>query len=129
MSNNISKQYDDELLGWVDSIEFYLEALDSLGDKLGDVISRNSIVGIAAKVEVYQMMLDKVVLVLNTLKKDVLGQQQLLKKEDLLIEDEMISVVMDQNQKTLRDKVQQAEKEYIDVKHHCNEFLSATLKK
>jgi len=129
MSNNISKQYDDELLGWIDSIEFYLDALDSLGDKLGDVISRNSIVDIAAKVEVYQMMLDKIELKLNTLKKEVSDQEQLLKNDNLLIDDEMISAAIDENQKTLREKTQQSEKEYIDVKHHCNEFLSATLKK
>lgn len=129
MSNSISKQYDDELAGWKHSIEFYEETLESLGDRLAEVINRNSIVDIAAKVEVYQIIIDKVIIKLKVLEKDIEQQEKAIKEDVILIDDEMITASIKENQNLLRAKTQKTEREYIDAKHECNEFLSAILKK
>lgn len=129
MSINLSKQFIDELDGWKESIEFYTETLESIGDRLAEVISRNSIVDIAAKVEVYQIMLDKMIINMKLLTNEIETQVQSIKEDVNLVDDKLITTTISENQKSLRDKIQKSEREYIDVKFECNEFLSTTLKK
>ena len=57
MASTIATYYSDELIDWNESILFYNKETDDLSQKLGDVLRRNSIVGIAEKVESQQELL------------------------------------------------------------------------
>ena len=59
MKKSVSEFYREELNSWIDSILFYLIEINKMEDRLKEVISRDGIVDIAAKVEVYQLMLNK----------------------------------------------------------------------
>ncbi len=54
MPNTIAEYYSDELADWKESIAFYTGETDELEKRLGEVIRRNSITGIAEKVEYQQ---------------------------------------------------------------------------
>ena len=60
MPTNIAEYYISELLDWNNAIIFYNEEMEEIEQKLAEVISRNSIVGIAEKVEFQQTLLNDV---------------------------------------------------------------------
>jgi hypothetical protein len=57
MSKDITQHYLDELENWGESIVFYTSSIEKLHEHLNQIIIRNSIVDIAAKVEVHQLLL------------------------------------------------------------------------
>jgi hypothetical protein len=129
MPNTIAEYYTDELLEWNKSIIFYNSEVEELTQKLGDVIRRNSIAGIAAKVEAHQTLFNRLsekFYKLQTLMKE---QEAVLKTDSTLIDDTLINTETEKQQNELRRKILVAEKEYIDVKFDCYNFLSETLNK
>ena len=60
MATTIAEYYSDELVDWNRMIAFYHHEMDEFEKKLAEVIQRNSIPNIAAKVEKEQHKLDKV---------------------------------------------------------------------
>jgi|SRR5665647_1991833 len=129
MPNTIAEYYTDEMVDWNDSITFYSEEMDELEQKLGEVIRRNSIVGIAEKVEVHQTLLNELSEKFYKLQIEIQQQEAALKTDSTLIDDTLINNETEKRQVELRSKMQAAEKEYIDVKFDCYNFLSGTLKK
>jgi hypothetical protein len=53
----------------------------------------------------------------------------LIKKNDDVIDDTMISSEIEKHQNALRKFMQQSEKKYIGIKHDCSNFISQTLGK
>ena len=100
-----------------------------LQQKLGDVLRRNSIVGIAEKVESQQELLNLASDKFYRLQIDIQQQQEFLKTYSTFIDDSFISEETEKKQTELRKQMQTMEKEYIDVKFNCYDFLSGTLKK
>jgi len=129
MATTISEYYTDELLDWNNSIVFYKNEMDEFTQKLGEVIRRNSIVGIAERVEEHQTLLNKVGDKFYRIQIDIQQQGQALKSDSTLLDDRLINTETEKRQVELRSKMQAAEKEYIDVKFTCYNFLSGTLKK
>lgn len=129
MATTISEYYTDELLDWNNSIVFYKNEMDEFTQKLGDVIRRNSIVGIAERVEEHQTLLNKVGDKFYRIQIEIQQQGQALKSDSTLLDDRLINTETEKRQVELRSKMQAAEKEYIDVKFTCYNFLSGTLKK
>lgn len=129
MPNTIAEYYTDEMVDWNDSITFYSEEMDELEQKLGEVIRRDSIVGIAEKVEVHQTLLNELSEKFYKLQIEIQQQEAALKTDSTLIDDTLINNETEKRQVELRSKMQAAEKEYIDVKFDCYNFLSGTLKK
>jgi len=129
MAITISEYYTDELLDWNNSIVFYKNEMDEFTQKLGEVIRRNSIVGIAERVEEHQALLNKVGDKFYRIQIDIQQQGQALKSDSTLLDDRLINTETEKRQVELRSKMQAAEKEYIDVKFTCYNFLSGTLKK
>ncbi|HEY8659940.1 MAG TPA: hypothetical protein VIL78_12960 [Hanamia sp.] len=129
MATTISEYYTDELLDWNNSIVFYKNEMDEFTQKLGEVIRRNSIVGIAERVEEHQALLNKVGDKFYRIQIDIQQQGQALKSDSTLLDDRLINTETEKRQVELRSKMQAAEKEYIDVKFTCYNFLSGTLKK
>lgn len=129
MATSIAEYYSDELVDWNRQIAFYDQEMHEFELKLAEVIGRNSIPHIAAKVEVQQQKLDAVAGKFESLRVDIQQQQASLKTDSTLIDDSLIRTGMEKQQNELRRSMQQAEKEYIDVKYDCYNFLSETLRK
>ena len=129
MPNTIAEYYIDELLEWNKTINFYNGEVEEFTQKLGDIIRRNSIPGIAARVEAHQTLLNRLSEKFYKLQMLMKEQEAVLKTDSTLIDDTLINTETEKRQNELRRKMQAAEKEYIDVKFDCYNFLSETLKK
>jgi hypothetical protein len=129
MSNTIAEYYADELVDWNHAITFYDEELEILGKKLGEVLRRNSIVDIAGKVEAQQKSLDKVSEKFYKLKVEFEQQEEVLRTDSTFIDNTFINADTEKRQDEYRNKMLEAEKEYIEAKFDCYHFLSGTLKK
>ncbi|QEC66255.1 hypothetical protein FRZ67_02635 [Panacibacter ginsenosidivorans] len=129
MPNTIAEYYTDELVDWNNAIVFYNNEMDEFDHKLAEVISRNSIVGIAEKVEAHQSLLNKVSEKFYKLEMEIQQQETALKTDSMLIDNASINDTIEKRQMELRSKIQAAEKEYIDIKFGCYNFLSDTLRK
>lgn len=129
MPNTIAEYYIDELLEWNKSIIFYNGEVEEFTLKLGDVIRRNSIPGIAARVEAHQILFNRLSEKFYKLQMMMKEQEGVLKTDSTLIDDTLINNETEKRQNELRRKMLAAEKEYIDVKFDCYNFLSETLKK
>lgn len=128
MPTTIAEYYTDELSDWNDSIIFYNEEMNDLTQKLAEVIQRNSIEGIAKRVEAQQDQLNGLSDKLYMLQIKMDQQQGALKTGSTYIDNGLIDEEIEQRQLDLRQKMLAAGKEYIDVKFTCNEFLSGILK-
>lgn len=129
MKKQISEYYYEELNAWEKSISFYKVEMKIVEDKLQEIILRNTIVDIAAKVEAHQVLLNEIKDNFKTLSVEIISQQEKLKPDIKLIADELMNSVTELLQTNLRKKLQKCEKEYIDIKYYCYDFISETLKK
>jgi hypothetical protein len=129
MATNIAEYYTEELIGWTNSIHFYTEEIDQIEEKLAEIIRRNSITDIAEKVEAQQIFLDEVSEKFSRLLFEFKDQEALLKKDGEFKEDNLIDLKTEDTQTDLRRKMKEMEKDYIDVKFNCANFLLGTLKK
>lgn len=129
MPNTIAEYYTDELLEWNHSIIFYINEIDELEQKLEAVIRRNSIVGIASKVEAHQILLNRLSDKFEKLQTEIQQQEEALKTDSTLLDNTSISNEIEKQQVELRRQMQAAEKGFIDIKFDCYNFLSGTLKK
>jgi hypothetical protein len=129
MAATIAGYFSDELVDWNRMIAFYHHEMDEFKKKLAEVIQRNSIPNIAAKVEKEQHKLDNVSEIFHQLQVKIHQQQSSLKTDSTLIDDSLIQAGIEKQQNDLRRNMQQTEKEYIDTKYACSDFLSETLRK
>ena len=129
MATSLAKYYMDELVDWNRAIASYLEELNEFELKLGEVIQRNTIPDIAAKVDDQQNKLNQVSGKFHSLPGLIQQQKIVLKTDNAFIEDALLTAETEKQQNELRRIMQQTEKEYIEKKHECNNFLSGTMKK
>lgn len=129
MPNIKAEYYSDELLDWNDSIDFNNDEMDLLTQRLTEVIRRDSIVDIAAKVEVHQARINGLLHEFQKLQFEIEQQEAALTIDDVLVEDTLINTETEKRQALLRSNMQATEKKYIDVKFGCYHFLSGMLKK
>ena len=128
MTINIARHFDDELNGFNDSLHFYLSEIHLLEKNLGEIITRNSVVDIAAKVEVHQLLLDNITSKIKSLQAEISDQKVKLKHNDQYLSDSEISVQLETEHASLLRRVKNIEVEFIDLKYYCNAFLSEILK-
>ncbi|SDN12844.1 hypothetical protein SAMN05421813_14511 [Daejeonella rubra] len=128
MATSIAEHYSDELDNWVQSLNLYTIEMDLLESKLYEIVRRNCIVGIAEKVNTYQVRLSNLSEKFDSLLETIEQQEEELKIDDKLVEDSLINYETEKQQSELRTKMQEIEKKYIDVKYDCNNFLTESLK-
>ena len=129
MRKKIASFYDEELNSWIEAINYFILEITELEKRLEDIIYRNNIVEIAAKVSVHQLILNKSKVKYLNLKDEFLKQKTILKTNEILIEDSMITKEIEKSMKDYSLQIKQMEKQFADVKYICNEFLSDMLKK
>lgn len=128
-SNTLSKYFSDELIEWRALVDFYLSEIKLFSPKFSYVVHRNSIIGIAEKVESHHIRLNQVKEKINKILKEITLQESVLYPNKSLINDEQVTREIDKFQTDLRTKIQSVEKEYVDVKFDSYFFLSSVLKK
>jgi ABC-type phosphate transport system auxiliary subunit len=128
MATSIAEHYSDELDNWVQSLNFYNIEMDLLESKLYEIVRRNCIVGIAEKVNTYQVRLSNLSEKFDSLLETIELQEAELKVDGKLVDDFLINYETENQQTELREKMQGLEKKYVVVKQDCNTFLSETLK-
>lgn len=124
-----AQYYTEELSEWKRLISFFYQEIDEFGTKLAEVIQRNTIPDISTKVEEHQGKLNAVLKKFKRLQMQIRKQETALKADDSYIDDTLIITETEKHQSELRRNMQQVEKEYIDTKYACYNFLSETLKK
>ncbi len=129
MAKKLTLYYDDELNSWIESVHFYLSEIHALGIRLDEIIARNSIVDIAAKVEVHQLLLNKINKKLGDLLLELKEQHSLIQKKKNENADAIIQKALEKEVKKMSLIFKKLEREYVDIKYYCNEFLSDILKK
>jgi hypothetical protein len=129
MAKKLTLYYDDELNSWIESVHFYLGEIHALGIRLDDIIARNSIVDIAAKVEVHQLLLNKINKKLADLLVEIKAQHAAVQKQKEEKADAIVQKALEKEVKKLAMLFKKLEREYVDIKYYCNEFLSEMLKK
>jgi hypothetical protein len=129
MAATIAEHYTGELVDWSRLIAFYDQEATEFETKLAEVIQRNSIPNIAAKVEEQQDKLNVMMKKFNRIRIQIRKQGAALKTDSAFIDDKLIHAETEKKQNELRWDMQQTEKEYIDTRYACSEFLSERLKK
>jgi cell division protein FtsX len=129
MATTMAEYYNDELVEWNRLIAFNDQEMDELEHKLAEVIQRNTIPNIAAKVEVEQHKLNSASKEFYKLRKQIQQQEATLKTDSTLIDDSVINPETEKQQNELRLNMRRAEKEFVDSKYDCYNFLSQILRK
>lgn len=128
MPTTIAQRYFEELENWTESIQFYSVEMNHLASKLYEVIRRNSVVGIADKVNTYQVRLNNLSEKFDTLLEYIDAQETEINSDGKLLNDLDISLEVDKQQSELRKKMKVLEKKYIDAKYACTNFLMSSTK-
>jgi hypothetical protein len=129
MSKKITSFYDDELNIKKVSLLFYLDEINKLEKSLNEIIMRNSIVDIAAKVEVHQLLLSKMTNKFNGCLTEIKQHKLDIRKDDELILDKEVTKEIENQMSLFSMNFKHLEQEYIDIKYYCNNFLEEMLKK
>lgn len=129
MQQSVSEYYITELADWNRSIDFYDTEIADMEDKLNEIIHQNTIPNLAANTERFLNSMDvqrNIFLVIQHL---IQQQETRLYKNDTPEENTEITTETKDEQNSIRDKMQSAEKNYIDAKYGCYNFLSGLLNK
>lgn len=129
MGTILTEYFTDELIEWNRLISFNNREMSEIENKLAEVIRRNNIPHIAAKAEEQQDKLNAVAEKFRRLQSLILRQQAILKTDSTLIDDKLVDPEIQKRQNEMRHKMQQTEKEYIDAKFDCYNFLAQILGK
>jgi hypothetical protein len=128
MPTTIAQRYFDELESWNESVKFYTLEINHYTSKLYEIIRRNSVKGIAEKVNTYQVNLITLSEELASFSKYVKLQESEIKIDTKLIKDINISIEANNQQSELRKDMKALDKKFIDEKYACNRFLSNSKK-
>lgn len=129
MAKSLATYYLDELSDWNSTLRFFNTEITELTGKLNDVVRRNTITGIAGKVEGQQALLNKFVAEFADLQQEMQKQENELKKGNGMIDNTLIDAEIENRQNRLRRIMQAVEKSYIDMKFDCHDFLSKMIRK
>ncbi len=129
METNMAEYFIDELVEWNRLIVFYNGEMNEFEHKLAEVIQRDTIPNIAMEVENEQDKLNAVSEKFNLLQAQIQQQEAVLRTNGTFIENALINAETEKRQNELRRNMQQVEREYVDTKYGCYNFLSGIFKK
>lgn len=118
--------YHSELTDWNKSLEFYEDEIRSYNNRLRDVVTRNTKMNVLNGTEHFQKQFTLQNEQFELLKHDIQEQERKL-GINMPDDDKLINQPVLEDQHLLRDKLQEAEKTFIETKHGFYRFLSAVL--
>ena len=121
-----AEHYNRELTEWKNSIDFYLDEIKILEERLEEVAWKNTKPSITVNVEHFQNQFILQQEALGILKHDI-HAQQLKIEADIIPKNKLTDEEVIANQDLLRDRQQAAEKIFIELKHSFYRFLSRVL--
>lgn len=124
MALSIAEYYLDEIYTWKDALIFHLEESEQLQDFLQEILQLNSVPGLAMMAEHQLSAMFNIREVLQVLKAEGEGLQQVLQQQQRPISNQEITERMKQDQRNLRARMLAAEKEFLDIRYKCNEFIA-----
>lgn len=128
MKSNIARFFIEEIEGWRQEIENIHDESEMLEKKLEAVVRQNGITGIAATTEAHQTLLDVQTQGIDSLLEEFDRQELALIAFGEQTEDEYLPQHLRNRQDLLRKKMRNAEKEYLDIKFSCHDFVSQMLR-
>jgi hypothetical protein len=108
MNTEISKHFSAQLQDWIDAIYFDLGLSSRLSDRLEEVIRRNTIVGIADKVEVYQNQLHEVERKLYIIEEKINQQKSLISKNGIEFDNAEIDQAIEEYKVFYKEKLEES---------------------
>ena len=124
-----AKYFISEMTDWKRTIAFHMDEIAGLTGRLAELIQRNSIPNLAAKVERQQDKLNDISKKIHRLQIQLRRQEAGLKRDSVLLDDSQIKTETENYQKDLRQIFHDLEKEFIDVKNDCQSFLAGIYNK
>lgn len=127
MNTPIASYYVSELDSWKASIERHFEEMNEVDEWLNEVIHYNSVPKLAAKVEHHlnQVMICRQVF--DDLNDDISMLEKKMSKDEKSNPAIASDAQLSEQQKLLRTTIYQAEKQLLEVKHACSQFLADTM--
>lgn len=123
MTNSIAEYYLNELYDWKSAIELYLEEIEDAQEWLQSILRFDSVPALSAKVE---RRLNQLFIARNKfskIKSDIQSAERKLYKEQIPAGNDAVTEEIRKRHKQLRSEMHETEKDYLDVKFYCNEFL------
>lgn len=123
MTNSVAEYYLNELYDWKSAIELYLEEIEDSEEWLQSILRYDSVPALPAKVE---HCLNQLFLSRNKflkIRSAIQSAERKLYKEQMPVDNNILTKETRQAHKRLRGEMHETEKEYLDVKYDCNEFL------
>ena len=127
MTNLIAVYYINELDDWKKTIDLQLKEIEESKEWLNEILQFNTVLKLAAKVEHYLNTLLLLQQNLLYIKYNIQTLELKLYKEERPVENEMVTEDLKKHQNELRSKMHRTEKEYLDIKYSCDEFLAETV--
>ena len=124
MPSTIAEKYSVELLEMNELIVNYNSEMIIIAIKLNEIIRRDSIEGIAQKIEAFQFLLNRVTNEFHKIQIIIEFQVAMLKKDNYFIEDSQVNDTIGKQQAELRVILKDTVKQYISLKEDCNDFFS-----
>ncbi|MGE5521560.1 MAG: hypothetical protein ACM3VS_16665 [Candidatus Dadabacteria bacterium] len=129
MTISIAEYYLEELEDWRNTIHVYLQEIELTQEWLQEILQQNSVIGIAAKVEHFANWAELSKIKLSELHDKIGSLEMQLYEKDIPLGNELISPGMNSEQKQLRFNMSTIEREYLDTKYNCSEFVAESLLK
>jgi len=127
MTNSIAEYYLNELYDWKSAIELYLEEIEDAQEWLQSILRFDSVPALSAKVE---RRLNQLFIARNKfskIKSDIQSAERKLYKEQIPASNDAVTEEIRKRHKQLRSEMHETEKDYLDVKFYCNEFLESAV--
>ena len=129
MPTSIAEYYINELNDWEDAISLHIEEIDQLEEWLKEVLRNNTVVNLAGKVEHYLNNLFLTKQNLGILKAKIRDGEDKLYKGEIPIGNEQITEEIKSQQNEFRKNLYGLERQYLDIKFECEDFLATTVTK
>jgi hypothetical protein len=127
MISSIAGYYMDELDEWKEAIDLHLEEINELEEWLNQIIRSNTITHLAAKVEHYMNQLLLSGQNLKALRERMEEAERPLFIDQAPINNALLTETSKHHQKELRKTLYSLEKELLDIRYNCDEFLAETI--
>ena len=127
MSTRIAGYYTEEIMDWRDALQGYFDEMENLGQRIEDVIRRDSVTSIEAAARSRMEAMEDIGGLMERLDDLLDRQEAVLLRDGSLVDDEEVDEPVRSRQDALREGMLEAEKRYADMKFDCYRFLAETL--
>lgn len=129
MTSSLASYYSNELEEWKDVINLHVQEIEEFEVWLNEVLQHNTVPNLAAQTEHFFTSFAGQRHRFETLAGQIYGLQDQLVKDDEPVGDELITPDIENTHNTLREKMLETEKAFLDLKYSCHKFISDTLGK